>query len=309
MTSSLLHPDRLFSSDERQRSIARTLYNEVRNLPIVSPHGHTDASWFSGNKAFDDASSLLIQPDHYLFRMLYSQGVALESLGVGAMADNRKVWQIFADHYHLFQGTPSRMWFDHALVTVFDIDERLNSKNANKLYDQINACLQLPDFSPRALFDRFNIEVLATTESPLDNLCHHDAIAQSGWTGQVVTTYRPDPVVDPDYEGFVDNIAELGALTGHDVSNWQGYLSAHTVRRGYFIERGATATDHGHPSAMTADLSTIECESLYTKVLSSDHSPGEAELFRAQMLTQMAEMSLNDGLIMQIHPGVHRNHN
>jgi len=309
MTRPLLHPDRLFSSQDRQRDVARLLYSQVKDLPIVSPHGHTDPAWFASNKAFSDASSLLIQPDHYLFRMLYSQGVSLESLGIGAQADSHKVWQIFADHYHLFQGTPSRMWFDHALVSVFGIEERLTSANANTLFEHINSCLQRADYLPRALFDRFNIEVLATTESPLDDLAQHDAIAQSDWGGSVITTYRPDPVVDPDYEGFSDNVAQLGRLTQEDTRNWQGYLNAHKKRRAYFIERGATASDHGHPTAITADLPLAHCERLFTKVLAGEHSARDAEVFRGQVLTQMAAMSLEDGLVMQIHPGVHRNHN
>jgi len=309
MTEPLLHPDRLFSSNPREREIARSLYQQVKDLPIVSPHGHTDPRWFADNAAFSDASSLLIQPDHYLIRMLYSQGVALERLGFAEPVDSREVWRLFAQHYHLFQGTPSGMWFDHALSTVFSIDERLHSANADGVFDQINKQLRQPEFLPRALFDRFNIELLATTEGALDSLQYHDAIAASDWPGRVVTTYRPDSVVDPDYEGFVDNIAIFGELTGENTGTWQGYLNAHRTRRAYFIERGATATDHGHPTAITADLSLRECEGLFGKVLAGSHSVYEGELFRGQLLTEMAAMSCADGLVMQIHPGVHRNHN
>lgn len=309
MTEPFLHPDRLFSSDNKQRDIARSLYQQVKDLPIVSPHGHTDPRWFADNTAFSDASSLLIQPDHYLFRMLYSQGVSLERLGFAEPVASRNIWRLFAAHYHLFQGTPSRIWFDHALSTVFAIDERLHAGNADTLFDCINEQLAQPQCLPRALFDRFNIELLATTESALDDLQYHDQIAAADWSGRVVTTYRPDSVVDPDYEGFAANIKTLGQLTATDTTTWQGYLMAHRVRRAYFIARGATATDHGHPTAMTADLSVVACEQLYAKVLANTHSAFEAELFRGQLLTEMAAMSLDDALVMQIHPGVHRNHN
>lgn len=316
MTGTLLiHEDRLFPADETIRSIARSLYAEVKDLPIISPHGHTDPQWFAENEPFPDPSSLLIKPDHYLFRMLYSQGVSLEDLGISRKdgapveTDNRKIWQLLAKHYYLFHGTPSRLWFDHALNFVFGIDKLLTPETADQIYDQINDSLTKPEFRPRALFDRFNIEAIATTESPLDDLRHHDKIKQSGWNGRVITAFRPDPVVDPDYDGFCDNVRQLGDITGEDTSNWMGYLAALQNRRAYFIKRGATSTDHGHPTAATADLDSNECKELFTTVTSDRHSPKDAELFRAQMLTEMARMSLDDGLVMQIHPGALRNHN
>ncbi|MCG5241587.1 glucuronate isomerase [Azospirillum doebereinerae] len=312
----MLHPDRLFSSDPTQRAIARRLYAEVQNLPIVSPHGHTDPSWFALNEAFPDPAALFVKPDHYAFRMLYSQGVPMESLGVprrdgGAVeTDSRKIWRLLAEHWHLFPGTPTRMWLEHAFETAFGVTERLSPATADGIYDRIEACLRTPEFRPRALFERFNIEVLATTESPLDPLDHHKAIRESGWKGRVITAFRPDPVVDPEFEGFQANVATLGVLTGEDTTSWKGYLAALENRRRYFKEvGGATSTDHGHPTAVTADLSTAEAEALFAKALRGTVTAAEAELFRGQMLTEMARMSLEDGLVMQIHPGSVRNHN
>jgi len=256
-----------------------------------------------------------VVPDHYVFRMLYSQGVALEDLGVPTVdgteveTDPRAIWRRFAAHYHLFRGTPTRIWLDHAFATLFDIDERLSAANADALYDRIAERLAEPAYRPRALFERFNIEVIATTESPLDDLRHHRAIRESGWTGRVVTAYRPDPVVDPDFAGFRDNVEALGALAGTDVSTFAGYLEAHRIRRAVFKAYGATSTDHGHRTAATADLSPVEAEALYHRVRAGGVSGADAELFRAQMLTEMAAMSLDDGLVMQIHPGSFRNHN
>lgn len=312
--SLLLHPDRLFSSNETERDVARRLYATVKDLPIVSPHSHIAPEWFADNEAFPDAAALLVQPDHYLLRMLYSQGVSLEALGIrrrdGGVVetDPRKVWRLFASHYHLFAGTPSRMWFDAAL-NVFGVEHGLDAASADDIFDTINARLAEPAYRPRALYERFNIEVLASTESPLDDLRHHDKIAASGWKGRVITAYRPDPVVDPEYEGFADNVAKLGEITGEDTSGWAGYLAAHRIRRAYFKARGATSTDHGHPTATTSDLSRADCETLFAKALKGDISAAEADIFRGQVLTEMAAMSLEDGLVMQIHPGVHRNHN
>ncbi|CAO3410785.1 glucuronate isomerase [Azospirillum largimobile] len=311
----MLHPDRLFPSDPTQRAIARRLYGEVSALPIISPHGHTDPSWFAKDEAFPDPASLFVKPDHYAFRMLYSQGIPLEQLGVPrkdggeTSTDSRAIWRLLASNWHLFRGTPTSMWLTHAFETVFGVTERLSAASADRIYDQIEACLRKPEFRPRALFERFNLEVLATTESPLDTLEHHKAIRESGWKGRVITAFRPDPVVDPEFEGFRENLAELARITGKDTATWDGYLAALADRRQYFKSFGATSTDHGHPTAATADLAPAEAAKLFDIVRRGGATAEEAELFRAQMLTEMARMSLEDGLVMQIHPGSFRNHN
>jgi len=297
------------------RQIARELYQPIKNLPIVSPHGHTDPSWFATNAPFANPTELLIIPDHYVFRMLYSQGIALEQLGIlprdggSVESDPRKIWKLFASNYHLFRGTPSRMWLDWVFVEVFGIDVRLDSTTADYYYDTIDKALATPAFLPRALFEKFNIEVIATTESPLDELEHHRALRASGWKGRVITAYRPDPVVDPEAEKFSTNLQRFGQLSGEDVSTYAGYLRAHRNRRAYFREAGATSSDHGHPSAFTANLSPSECEALYQRVRHGKATPADAELFRGQILTEMARMSIDDGMVLQIHPGVYRSHN
>jgi glucuronate isomerase len=305
----------LFSSCPRQRDIARELYGAVRDLPIISPHGHTDPAWFADNQPFRNASELLIQPDHYLLRMLYSQGVSLQALGLAGAGepevegDAASVWQLFADNYHLFRGTPTRLWMDHVLGKVFGINERLQGDTAQAIYREINRQLATPAFLPRALFERFNIEVLATTDSPLDTLAAHRKLKDDPWPGRVITAFRPDPVVDPQYEGFAANIEQLAQLSGESCDSYPGYLNALRNRRQFFQSMGATSTDHGHPSARCEDLSAEQCEQLYQGALRGDLSAGEADQFRAQLLTEMALMSLDDGLVMQIHPGVYRNHN
>jgi glucuronate isomerase len=311
----MLHEDRLFPTDPATRAIARRLYSSVRDLPIVSPHGHTDPRWFAENLPFADPAQLFVTPDHYVFRMLYSQGVPLEDLGVPRVdggpieTDPRRVWRLFAKHYPLFAGTPTRLWLDHAFETLFGLEERLSADNADAHYDTIAAALQRPEFRPRALFEKFNIEVLATTESALDDLRWHRQIRDSGWRGRVITTYRPDSVADPHFPGFVGNVGQLGEIAGEDTATWRGYLAAHRKRRAFFRAHGATATDHGHPSAATADLAPAAAEALFARVLGGKASDADAELFRAQMLTEMAAMSLDDGMAMQIHAGSFRNHN
>ena len=307
----LLHDDRLFPADPDTRAIARRLYASVRDLPILSPHGHTQASWFAANQPFPDPAKLFIQPDHYVHRMLYSQGVRLQDLEIGAeqIRDPRRVWRNFAEHYYLFRGTPTRLWLDFAFQELFGLNERLGAANADLYFDTIAEQLQTPEFRPRALYDRFRLEVLATTDSPLDSLADHIAVRNSGWSGRVLPTFRPDAVLDPDAAGFDGNLRRLRDMTGEDTSTWQGYLSALRQRREFFRSVGCTATDHGHATPLTADLSPRESEALFTRVFAGGSSAEDHELFRAQMLTEMARMSLDDGLVMQIHPGSVRNHN
>ncbi len=308
------HPDRLFPSDRATRNIARNLYEGVKDLPIISPHGHTDPSWFSENMAFDNPSSLLLTSDHYIFRMLYSQGICLNSLGIQGKGpqkktDPRQAWRVFAANYHLFRGTPTRLWMNYIFKEIFNIDLIFNTENADHYYDTISAKLSGHDFRPRALFDRFNIEVLATTDSPLDSLEHHRAIKESDWSGRIIPTFRPDPVTDPDFDGFRKNIETLGHITNENTHSYKGYLAALRYRREFFIRMGATSTDHGNPTAFTVKLSDHEIDKLFNKALKGQLTRHEAENFRGHMLTEMAGMSLEDGLVMQIHPGSWRNHN
>ncbi|NDV88458.1 glucuronate isomerase [Aurantimonas aggregata] len=310
----LLADDRLFPTEARSRAMARSLYETVRSLPIVSPHGHTDPRWFAENQHFPDPAHLIVVPDHYIFRMLVSQGVPLAALGVPSAdgspveTDGRVIWRRFAENYHLFRGTPTRLWLDDAFQNLFGIDERLSAENADRAYDRIAECLAQEDFRPRALFERFGVEVIATTEGALDDLAFHRAIKESGWSGRVVTTYRPDAVVDPDFPGFAANLVRLGELTGCDTGTFAGYLDAHRARRRFFREHGATATDHGHPTARTASLSAAEAAALYDRVRDGHASADEREQFRALMLTEMAKLSVEDGMVMQIHAGSFRNH-
>jgi len=313
----------LFPAEPSTRAIARRLYASVRGLPIISPHGHTDPRWFAENAPFPDPASLLLTPDHYIFRMLYSQGVPLEEFGLApranpgtapqALPDARSIWRLFARHHALFRGTPTRLWLDWVLADVFGVETPLTEPSADAAFDRISQRLAEPAFRPRALFERFHIEVLATTESPLDDLRHHTAIRASGWPGRVITTYRPDNVIDPQTRGFADHLARFGELSGEDPFSWRGYLCAHRKRRAFFAQLGATATDHGHPSAHTEDLGPSEAEALFRCIIDDARrgspDPARAEAFRGQMLTEMARLSLEDGLVLQIHPGSWRNHN
>ncbi len=310
----MLDENRLFPAEPAARKVAARLYQAIKDLPIISPHGHTDPQWFADDQPFPNPSALFIQPDHYIFRMLYSQGISLESLGVPQSdgrqkADPREVWRIFARNYYLFRGTPTRLWIDYAFEKQFGLKERLRPENADEYYDAIDKALRTPEFRPRALFERFNIEVLATTDTAFDPLTQHKKIRESGWKGRVVPTFRPDAVVDAEYIGFHENLKKLAEAANEDVSSYKGYLSALRNRRAFFKQNGATATDHGHLTARTADLPFSEASALYERIYSGKTQAGDVELFQAQMLTEMAGMSVEDGLTMQLHPGAIRNHN
>jgi glucuronate isomerase len=297
------------------REIAVRLFSAVESLPILSPHGHTDPAWFASNAPFEDAVSLLLWPDHYLLRMLMSVGITLESLGVrpsdeaAVETDRRVIWRRFAEQFRLFRATPSRLWLEHVFGKLFGLKVRLEPDTADLYFDSINAALRTPPFRPRALYESFGIEVLATTEGALDSLQHHRALAESGWSGRVITTFRPDDVTDPERVDFSANVRLLGELTGEDCAGWLGYLAALKKRRAFFREHGATATDHGHPTAATANLSEQQARELFARVLAGRPRAADAELFRAQMLTEMARMSCDDGMVMQLHAGAWRNHN
>jgi len=307
----ILHEDRLFPAEPSARAIAKRIYQSVRSLPIVSPHGHTQAAWFAKNQPFPNPAKLFVQPDHYVHRMLYSQGISLEDLEIGApeIKNPRKVWRIFAEHYYLFRATPTRIWLDFAFQELFGLNERLSAQTADLTFDVISEKLQTPEFLPRSLYERFNIEVLATTDSPIDSLGDHRMIRESGWKGRIVPTFRPDPLVDADFADFHKNIEELGNQTGEDTESWKGYVRALEKTRARFKDLGCTATDHGHPTARTADLSPRDAADLFSQMLSGRADTQQRELFRAHMLTEMARMSVEDGLVMQIHPGSARNHN
>ncbi|WP_295811258.1 glucuronate isomerase, partial [uncultured Nitratireductor sp.] len=255
-----LHPDRLFPADPTTRDIAQRLYETVAELPIVSPHGHTEPRWWGANEPFPDPASLIVTPDHYVTRMLISQGVPFEALGIGqnGETDPRAIWRTFASNFHLFRATPSRMWIEHSLETVFGIAERPTAENADDIYETIASQLSTDACRPRALYERFGIAVIATTDSPLDDLRWHEELRRSDWHGHVVPTYRPDSVTDPDLPDFRDNLDQLAWISGIATDSWEGYLDAHRARRKIFRELGATATDHGHATPRTADLPRSE---------------------------------------------------
>jgi len=311
-----LHPDRFFDAEPSVRRAARTLYEEMRGLPLICPHGHVDPSLLSEDRAFPEPAALLITPDHYLFRMLYSQGVSMESLGVPTRdpktaieRDPRKVWRIFAANYHLFRGTPSRAWLDYELHELFGVRERLGADSADRIYDQVDERLKSSEFKPRALFDRFNIEVLATTDAATDELQHHRAIRESGWNGRVVPTFRPDALfrlATPTWRG---ELAALERVHGGTIGSFASFRSALVARRAMFRSLGATATDHAVEEPYTERLSADAVEALFAKALRGDAEAADQKRFEAHMLMEMAQMSVEDGLVMQLHPGSLRDHN
>ncbi|MEA3288382.1 MAG: glucuronate isomerase [Candidatus Marinimicrobia bacterium] len=315
MMGSRLHPHRFFDPNYAIRNMAHELYDGVKNLPIISPHGHTDPKWFAENKPFSDPTNLLITPDHYVLRMLYSQGVAFEDLGI-ARSDGspveqnpRKVWDLFAKHYYLFSGTPVGSWFDHVFHDVFGINETLDENTSTEFYRQINLALKSPDFLPRSIIESFNIEVIATTDRVTDTLEFHQDILDSGWKGKVIPTFRPDSVIDILDTDWKQTIIYLGELAGIEINSYTAYIAALEERRKTFKSLGATATDHGVLSPYTHRLSDQEANSLFSKALKGTADPTDAQAFTAHMLMEMARMSMEDGLVMQIHPGSFRNHN
>ena len=311
----VLHDDRFFDSEPEIRAIARELYQSVKDLPLVSPHGHVDPEIFADNKPFPNPTQLIIIPDHYIFRVLYSQGISMESLGIPRIdgrpveKNPRKIWQIFADHFYLFAGTPTGVWLNHVFSNVFGIKEKLSDKTAQKIYDRIQEQLRTPDFLPRAMFDRFNIEVLTTTDGAADTLEYHKKIKGSDWNGKIVPCFRPDAVVNIKVKNWNANIKALSDASGIGITSYSQYITALEQRRRFFISMGATSTDHGVLTPYTHRLTEHEADQIFQRTLKGKVSDSEATLFTAHMLMEMARMSCEDGLVMQIHAGSYRNHN
>ena len=310
-----LPPDRYFGPDPQQKAIAMELYSQAKDLPLVCPHGHVDPRLFADpDCSFGTPTELLIIPDHYVFRMLYSQGIPLESLGIPRLdggpveKDHRKIWQIFAENFYLFRGTPTGMWLTHELHEVFGVQEKLTGESAQRIYDQIASCLARPEFRPRALFDRFRIEVLTTTDAATDTLEHHQRI-RATWDRRVIPCFRPDGVVNIDTPGWRENVQRLSAVSGIEVTSYRALVRALEERRRFFKEMGATSTDHGVLEPYTEELSEQEAEAIFARAMRGEASAADARRFTGHMLMESARMSIEDGLVMQIHPGSFRNHN
>jgi len=317
-----LHPDRFFSPNKDQRTAARELYQGVKDLPLVCPHGHVDPLLFADPAyQFGSPTELLLVPDHYIFRMLYSQGVELEKMGILPLSQttypnpdmveevNRATWQLFADNFHLFRGTPTGIWLTDEFSNVFGVAEKFTSENAQEVYDLVESKLKSPEFNPRALYQRFNIEVLCTTDSAIDPLDHHQQIRDSGWEGRILPTFRPDSVINLDTPGWRGNLQRLEQVSGASISNFKSFVSALETRRAFFKSMGAKATDHAALTPLTLELGAVEVEDIFQRALAGQVSSEDAARFTAHMLVEMARMSTEDGLVMQLHVGSYRNHN
>ena len=313
MATLTVHPDRLLPADPGVRDIARRLYAAVRELPIVSPHGHVDPRILLDDTPFADPTSLFIQPDHYVTRLLHAGGVSLDRLGVGEgpLPEDRAraAWRLLCANWQLLRGTPVRYWFDSELAEIFGVRERPSADNADALYDQIAEQLASPPYRPRALLRRFGIEVLATTDDPADDLDVHARLREDpAITTRITPTFRPDRYLEPGRAGWGDAVKRLGAVADIDVGDYAGYVAALEQRRRYFVARGAVSADHGHADAVAAPLERAEAERIYRSALTGHVSEAEATAFRRHMIFEMARMSCDDGLVMTLHPGVRRNH-
>lgn len=317
MTSTpwVLHPDRALPCEPAQRAIAREIYQAIAELPIISMHGHIDVGAIRRNEGFGSPAELFIIPDHYLVRMLVSQGASPADLGVRPLdpavdfeQDHRLIWRRFAENWKLFRGTPTRYWMEHELVEIFGITEEPSAETADSIYDSLVATLAKPEFRIRELFDRFNIEALSTTDPPASDLEHHAALAADGWGERVVPTFRPDALFYPDRSRWAAGIEALATRSGVDIVDYRSFLAAVEQRRAAFVEAGARATDHGHDTADTAPLDAGDAQRIFAAALTGSVDPASVQAFAANMLFESARMSVDDGLVMQLHPGVHRNH-
>jgi glucuronate isomerase len=310
------HPDRLFPAQPEVRDVARRLYAGTKDLPIISPHSHVPPQWLVDDEPWPDPASLLLVPDHYVLRLLHANGAELSDLGRGPdgplpldEAAARKAWRILCENYHLFRGTPVKYWFDTTFADVFGITEPPSAATADAIYDRIAEALTTPEFRPRALFERFGISVLATTDDPLDDLAPHRALAEDPtFTGRVIPTFRPDRFLELARPRWADLARQLGEVAGVDTGDYAGYLAALEERRRYFKAHGAVSSDHSHYDAGTEPLERAEAERIYAAALRGEASVEEGQAFHRHMMSETARMATEDGLVMTLHPAVRRNH-
>ncbi|MBB2924376.1 glucuronate isomerase [Cellulomonas cellasea] len=313
MANLTLDPDRLLPADAAIRPIARELYDAVRGLPIISPHGHVPPQWLADDVPFADPTSLLITPDHYVTRMLHAQGVPLHDLGVGqgelSPEASRAAFRLLCTHWGAYRGTPVKLWFESELVEVFGLDLAPSAETADDLYDAIAEKIATPAFRPRALYERFGIEVLATTDDPADDLRHHEKLAADPtWHGRVAPTFRPDKYLEPATPAWNGLVDRLGEVTGTDTGTYAGWVAAMEDRRAYFAAHGATSSDHSHRDARMEPLPVAEAERLYARARAGQITRDAGDTLRRDLLFQMARMASEDGLVITLHPAVHRNH-
>jgi glucuronate isomerase len=311
--TTMLHPDRLLPVDRDERVIARRLYEAVRALPLISPHGHVDPRVLLDDEPFPDPATLLITPDHYVTRLLHADGVQLDALGVGQgpLSEDaaREVWRRLCEHWHVYRGTPVRFWLEAELAEIFDVNVRPSAETADAIYDQVAERLRHDAYRPRALYERFRLQVLATTDDPCDDLAAHAALAADPqWSGRVIPTFRPDAYLEPAQPGWSEAVTRLGDVAGVDTGEYTGYVSALEQRRRHFLEHGATSADHSHEDVRTDPLEPSEAARIYRAALAGEATHGEAVAFRRHMLLEMARMSCEDGLVMTLHPAVRRAH-
>ncbi|MFW5470840.1 glucuronate isomerase [Knoellia sp. CPCC 206435] len=311
MTS--LHPDRLLPADPGTRDVARRLYAETADLPIISPHGHVPPEWLAEDIPFSDPTTLLLSPDHYIFRLLHAEGVPLGDLGVGGSRlderGSRRAWRLFCERWPAFRGTASRYWMQDVLGDVFGLDDAPSPATADALYDAIAAALTTPEFRPRALAERFGISVLATTDDPVDSLEHHRTLRDDPAVAtRVAPTFRPDRYLEPARADFPELAKALGQAADIDTATYAGYLAALEDRRRFFKDNGGVSTDHSHTDVVTLTLEAGEAARIYASAIAGEVREEEATAFRRHMLVEMARMATEDGLVMTLHPGALRNH-
>lgn len=298
----------LFGPSKTQKDLALELYQPVEKLGIIAPHGHVNPDLLADPMArFANPTELLVKYDHYLFRLLYSQGIPVEALGVGQTDyDPKTAWHTFCSNFSLFDATPSGVWLRLELTRLFGVTEKPNADNAHAIYDQIDALLQTPEFTPRALFHKFGIDLLATTDPADANLKAHQQAQADGFN--MVPTFRPDAVLQVNRPGWQANLEKLQQASGKSIGSYAELLDVLRERRQYFKAHGAKASDHG---AASADIQPIsDAEKLFDLALQGQLTLEQAQRLEGHALFDQARLSAEeDGLVMQLHLGVTRNHN
>lgn len=305
----MLHPYRLLGTHPEQTKLAYEHLKEAASYPLICPHSHVNPALFSDSQgSFPNPVEMFVRRDVRVLSQLHSQGVRLEPF-LDPNRDPEEVWRMFARHYRLFWGTSTALWLEQQLETVFAISEALDESSADHIYQTLVARIAQPEYRPRAVLERLKIEILCTTASATDPLLHYRTLSQGAWAGRVLPVFRPDKLLWTAHPDWLPELHKLAAQTSGPITRMRAFLDALRQRRHEFKRLGCVATDHGCERPYTERLSSKAADDLFSLALKGKITIAESIRLQGHLLIEMAKMSLEDGLVMQIHTGSYQDHN
>lgn len=298
----IIHDDFILKNET-----ARALYHQsAESLPIIDFHNHLNPQEIYEDRCYDNLAEVWLGGDHYKWRAMRANGVPEELItGDGDPYEKFLAW---ADTVQNCIGNPLYHWTHLELKRYFGIDDVLTPETAPAIWEKCNALLKTPEYSIRNLLKMQNVEVLCTTDDPIDDLKWHKKLAEEGFEIQVLPTFRPGCALDIEKDDFADYIAQLGERTDLEIHSLDDVLQALKKCLAYFIEAGCRVTDHSLESDFFLPASLEEADYIYQKRMSGETlSLEETAKYRGFVLTELGREYSRNNLVMQLHIGAIRN--